>query len=169
MIARYVPDLKNFMNALLGTETFDHFLLKEARIKGDASYLVDGAVDQELYSPGELEERGLSGLPFVPFGMVRPRIFGLVRGKVAPHSLRLVLLLSPENLERTVRAAQSGYAPEDVAGMSINVNYQNGKCLVTNGVSYRTFSMDKGLEREWDAMLLRFFQKHGIETEDAAG
>ena len=42
MLALNIPELKNFMNQLLCSDTFDHFLLKEATIQKDAVWNFDG-------------------------------------------------------------------------------------------------------------------------------
>lgn len=68
MLALNIPELKNFMNQLLCSDTFDHFLLKEATIQKDAVWNFDGTVTPDFYSSEELEEQGLSGLAFLPYG-----------------------------------------------------------------------------------------------------
>ena len=56
MLALNIPELKNFMNQLLCSDTFDHFLLKEATIQKDAVWNFDGTVTPDFYSSEELEE-----------------------------------------------------------------------------------------------------------------
>ena len=59
MLALNIPELKNFMNQLLCSDTFDHFLLKEATIQKDAIWNFDGTITSDFYSEDELEEQGL--------------------------------------------------------------------------------------------------------------
>lgn len=80
MLALNIPELKNFMNQLLCSDTFDHFLLKEATIQKDAVWNFDGTVTPDFYSSEELEEQGLSGLAFLPYGRVRQHCFDLIKG-----------------------------------------------------------------------------------------
>ena len=54
MLALNIPELKNFMNQLLCSDTFDHFLLKEATIQKDAVWNFDGTVTPDFYSSEEL-------------------------------------------------------------------------------------------------------------------
>ena len=61
MLALNIPELKNFMNQLLCSDTFDHFLLKEATIQKDAVWNFDGTVTPDFYSSEELEEQGYPG------------------------------------------------------------------------------------------------------------
>ena len=42
MIALSLPEIKDFMNKLLCTDTFGHFLLKEAVILGSVTWSLDG-------------------------------------------------------------------------------------------------------------------------------
>ena len=49
MLALNIPELKNFMNQLLCSDTFDHFLLKEATIQKDAVWNFDGTVTPDFY------------------------------------------------------------------------------------------------------------------------
>lgn len=60
MLALNIPELKNFMNQLLCSDTFDHFLLKEATIQKDAVWNFDGTVTPDFYSSEELEEQSMT-------------------------------------------------------------------------------------------------------------
>ena len=44
MIALELTDIKTFMNKLLRTEVFDHFLLQEAMITSSATYTINGQI-----------------------------------------------------------------------------------------------------------------------------
>lgn len=107
MLALNIPELKNFMNQLLCSDTFDHFLLKEATIQKDAVWNFDGTVTPDFYSSEELEEQGLSGLAFLPYGRVRQHCFDLIKGKRTPAYFKFVFLLSPDNLSRTLASMQT--------------------------------------------------------------
>ena len=51
MIAIQLLQVKDFMNKLLRTDLFDHFLLSEATIRGKGSYEIDGHLVPDFYSP----------------------------------------------------------------------------------------------------------------------
>ena len=144
MLALNIPELKNFMNQLLCSDTFDHFLLKEATIQ---------------------KEQGLSGLAFLPYGRVRQHCFDLIKGKRTPAYFKFVFLLSPDNLSRTLASMQTPFTPQDVTGMFLNLKFQNGNLMLTTGVSYRIFSTDKSLEHEWDRLVEIFLKNHNIVIE----
>lgn len=166
MIALDISGIKDFMNKLLCTEIFDHFLLKEATIQSSVTWNLEGELNRDFYSTEELEELGLSGLSFLPFGQVRAQCFNLIKGKRTPSYFKFVFLLSPANLSRTLTQTHSSFTPEDITGMFINLKFQHGRLLLTTGISYRIFSTDKSLEQEWDTLIKRFLTNHEISFEE---
>ena len=168
MLAINLPELKGFMNRLLCTDTFDHFLLKEAAIQGSITWTLDGTLNKDFFPAEEWETKELEGLPFAPYGLIRPQCLDLIKGKNAPTYFKFVLLLSPENMARTLEQTHSSFTPGDVSGMFLNLLFSHGKLMLTTGISYRIFSTDKSLEQEWDALILRFLKNHQITFEDSS-
>ena len=166
MIALNLIEIKDFMNKLLCTETFDNFLLREAAICGSCTWEVDGSINTDFYSADELAEQGLEGLSYLPFGHMRPQFFNLIKGKHTPSYFKFVFLLSPVNLARTLEQTHSSFTPDDITGMFLNLKFQHGKLILTTGISYRIFSADKSLEQEWDALVKRFLKNHEIAFEE---
>lgn len=166
MIALDISGIRDFMHTLLCTETFDHFLLKEATIQTGVTWNLEGELNADFYSAEELEEFGLTGLSFLPFGQARAQCFDLIKGKRTPSYFKFIFLLSPANLSRTLAQTQSAFTPEDITGMFINLKFQHGKLLLTTGISYRIFSADKSLEQEWDSLVKRFLTNHQISFEE---
>ena len=167
MIAVELTDVKDFMNKLLRSETFDHFLMQEAVITGAATYTINGQITKGFYSEEELEEQHLVDCRFLPFSMLRGNCFDLIKGKKTPSGFRFVFLLSPSNMEKTITAVGSSYKPADVTGMYINLKYQNQLLSLTTGIAYNIFSTDKTLENEWDKMVLKFLKQNQIAFEEA--
>ncbi len=97
MLALALTNKKDFMNKFLKTEIFDHFLLQEGIVVSFASYVIDGTITKGFYTDTEAEELGIKTFHFLPFSMLRPRIFDLIKGKKAPSSFKFVLMLSPES------------------------------------------------------------------------
>ena len=156
---------KDFMNKFLKTEIFDHFLLQEGIVVSFASYVIDGTITKGFYTDTEAEELGIKTFHFLPFSMLRPRIFDLIKGKKAPSSFKFVLMLSPENQKRTMERIGSSYTPADISAMSMNIKFQNQMLTLTTGISYRIFSTDKTLEPEWDKFVRQFLSQHDISFE----
>ncbi|MBQ8663162.1 MAG: hypothetical protein IJ471_04830 [Eubacterium sp.] len=165
MTAFTISDIKQFMNRLLGSPLFDNFLLSEAMIQTGVTCQIDGSLQKSFYTEEQLEELGITDYPYAPFSLVRGNCFDLMKGKHVPVSFRFVFLLSPENMANTLEHSHSSFTANDISGMFINLNYRGGKLTCTTGISYKTFSMDKTLEQEWDVLVERFFKKSQIEME----
>ena len=166
MIALELTDVKIFMNKLLRSEVFDHFLLQEAVISTGATFQINGQVTKGFYSDEELQELHLTGCRFLPFSMLKTNCFDLIKGKKTPSAFRFVFLLSPSNMEKTIAAVGSSYKPSDITGMYINLKYQNQLLSLTTGIAYNVFSTDKTLESEWDKMVIKFLKQHEIAFEE---
>lgn len=154
MIALEIVDVKDFMNKLLKTEVFDHFLLQEATIQSVATFQIDGTVKIEVW-PEEPHR-------FFPFEQLKTQCFDLIKGKQTPSYFKFVFLLSEENLEKTLASLKSPFTIEDVTAVSMNLRFSNQKLILTTGVSYRIFTMDKSFENEWDRMVSVFLKKNEI-------
>lgn len=166
MIALELTDVKDFMNKLLRSEVFDHFLMQEAVITAAATYTINGQITKGFYSDEELELLHLEGCRFLPFSMLRTNCFDLIKGKKTPSAFRFVFLLSPKNMKNTISAVGSSYTASDVTGMYINLKYQNQMLVLTTGIAYNIFSTDKTLENEWDKMVMKFLKQHEIAFEE---
>lgn len=166
MIALELTDVKDFMNKLLKSEIFDHFLLQEAVITSAATYTLNGQLTKGFYNEEELEELQLKGCRFLPFSMIRGNCFDLIKGKKTPSAFRFVFLLSPSNMEKTLAAVGSSYTSADITGMYINLKYQNQLLSLTTGIAYNIFSTDKTLENEWDKLVSKFLKQHEIAFEE---
>ena len=162
MKAFEMTEQKDFMNRLLCSPLFDNFLISEAAIHSAVSYAVDGHINPDFYSAEELAQQQLEGIPFLPFGRLRPIFFELIRGKHAPSYFKFILQLSPENQKRTVAASGTSIPSSDISAVYLNILYQNGALRMTTGVSYRTFIPDKSFEKEWDRYAENFLKKNGI-------
>ena len=165
MLALQLTEIKDFMNTLLRTETFDHFLLQEAVIQQNVSYVIDGHLNRDFYTQEELEELQLTECRFLPFGLLRTNCFQLIKGKKTPSFFKFVFLLSPENLRNTLKTIGSNFTVNDVSGIFINLKYQNNLLTLTTGVSYTIFSPDKSLEQQWDILVQRFLRQNQISFD----
>lgn len=165
MIALELTDIKLFMNALLNGTIFDNFLLQEAVINSNVSYVIDGHLNKGFYTEEELEELHLTKDSILPFSLLKGNCYELIKGKRTPTAFRFVFLLSRENLEKTLYSLSSSYSPEDISGMYVNIKYQNQLLTLTTGISYKIFSTDKSLEQSWDKMIQKFLNQHQISYE----
>lgn len=165
MIALSILNIKEFMNILLRTETFDSFLLSEGSITTYMTFLLEGRPNTDFFSPEDEPYNQLIQESYVPFSLVRSACFDLIKGKRTPSAFKFVFQLSRENLARTLSSIGGSLSPEDIQGMYLNVNYQNQQLTCTTGISCRVFSMDKSLEHAWDELVKRFLKSHQIPFE----
>ena len=165
MKAFYLKDQKQFMNRLLKSELFDHFLLAEASIHGAISYNVDGHINREFFAPEELAEWTADGSEYLPFSCFRPICYELIRGKHTPLYMKFVFLLSPTNAAKTLASTDTGFSAEDVNGIFMNLTFRDGQMVLTTGVSYRTFTLDRSFDSAWDTLAARFLSSHGIDFD----
>ena len=155
MFAIELLDKRVCMREFLTRGTFDQFLLVEGTLVTDLGWAFDGKRRDGFYSAEEEEALGLTGLAFLPWGMVRPRVYGLIRGDHTPLSFRFVLELSPDVLP-----------PEpDVSARLLTLSFREGRLTATGGLSRQGFSLDRGPEEAWERWLFSFFQKAGIAFE----
>lgn len=166
MLALELTNIKDFMNQFLRSELFDHFLLQEGTIVSAASYTIDGQLNKGYFTQEELEERGLTDCRFLPFSMLRGNVFDLIKGKKTPSAFKFVLLLSPQNLQRTLASIHSSFSEQDITGVFLNIRYQNQLLTLTTGISYNVFSVDKSLDNEWDRLVRQFLKQHEISFEE---
>lgn len=157
-----ITNVKNFMNQLLLTDLFDHFLLSEAVIQGLVTYRIDGHLTSGFLTDDELLEEKLSDLECAPFSMLRTNCYDLIKGKRTPAAFKFVFMLSPENLSNTLTRSESSFTILDLNAVFINIRFQEGVLTCTTGVSYRTFSLDHSFEQSWDVLVQKFLDSHDI-------
>ena len=159
MIALQITELKTFMNALLRTEAFDDFLLQEATLQMAIGYVFDGHINKDFF--GE-DSADATQMDFVTYGEVRPTLFELIKGKRTPLGLQLVLQLSPK---RSAILFPDGLSKYAIKGLNLNIRYDGSKVILTSGINYATFSLDKTPELIWDEALMRLLEQVGIAYE----
>ncbi len=166
MTALSILDVKEFMNILLRSNAFDSFLLSEGSITTYMTFRLDGHCMKDFFSPEEEPYEQLTKEKYVPFSLVRPACFDLIKGRHTPSAFQLVFQLSAENQARTLVSLGSAFSAEEVSGMYLNLRYRNQQLTCTTGVSLQVFSPDKSLEQAWDTLVKRFLKSHQIPFEE---
>ena len=157
-----IENLKEFMNLLLRTDSFDEYLISEAEIKTNALFRIDCRLSKGFYESSELTALTLSEGDPLPYSMMKETLFDLIKGKHLPVSLKLVLSLSPENTEKLILSSGTPLRMEELSGLFLNLSYLGGILRITTGVGYRIFSKDRSLEAAWDTFTRHFLSSHGI-------
>lgn len=143
MILLNLPNVKSAMNSLLASESFDSFVVHEIQLTNDIGLTVKGNMKE--------------------YSAIRPIVLEAVKKRETPSSMRFILSLSPDNIEKTVKSIDTDTDPALISGMYINIAYNNGALNLTTGISYTTFMKDIVLEKEWDRLVPIFLSKQGIE------
>lgn len=150
------------MTHLLLSETFDNFLFIEGEIVTFNTFTIDGYLQKDFYgaSPEDDPKHEYSS-----WKQLRELCFSIIKGKRTPLSFRFVFSLSPENIAKLISQKALDFQVSDVQGLYLNIRFDGTVLQCVTGTSLKTFSMDKSLEREWDAMVPRFLDQKGFAFE----
>ena len=96
---------------------------------------------------------------------LREFCFSLIKGKKKPLGFHFVFSLNSKNISRLIEQKELGLNPADVQGLYLNIRYDGTHLTCVTGTSFKSFMMDKTLEREWDEMVKKFFLKKEIAFE----
>ena len=160
MLSIRISELKKFTSMLFTEDAFDRFCLHDAVFRTAASTVIDGSRNAEFYDEGEAPDE-----PYVLWSEIRPLAYQAIRGSRLPVSFRLVFLTSSQATQAMVR--RSGFSDCEVTSLSLNLSYRDKVLTLTTGVSYNGFSMEKSLEKYWDASVLQFLDKNGLTYTEA--
>lgn len=162
MISLQILDVKNFMNQLLLSDTFDHFQVIEAAVTTHTAFFIDGTIQKNYYTKEELEGLNLEKHPYASWKQLKPLCFNLIKGKKTPLSLKIIFQLSIENMEKLLAQTGVPLSFHDINGLLLNVKYDGSSLSCITGTSLNLFTMDKSLEHAWDDMVRRYFLKKEI-------
>ena len=163
MVALQIQDIKNFMNKLLLSQTFDNFLLVEGSIATYNTFRIEGRIHRDFFTEEEIEERMLTQREFSLWKEVKPFCLELIKGKKTPLNFKFTFQLSTENTARLLTASGiTSILPENISGLLLNVRYDNGALNVITATNLNLFTLDKTLEHAWDDMVRRFLKQQEI-------
>lgn len=157
MISVSITDIKTFMSHLLSRDTFDSFCLMEASVKKEITYHIDGHLNRDFFDSDEMPERSCC-----LWRDARPYVFDMVKGKRLPLHCKIILALPKASVAFLLKESGSSFREEDIEGIYLNINYEPSGLTITTGISYRIFSLDKGLEHSVDDHMKKFLKNKGI-------
>lgn len=166
MKAYRISDLKNFMNKLLLTDSFDYFLLEEGTIVTANTFHIDGHIQKDFYTKEEQEDQNLCPYAFSLWKDIRPFCFQLMKGKRTPLSFKFVLLLMPKHMERILTGGDFIDHGNLVKAFTLAIKYDGSHITLITGLSTTTFLMDKTPEQLWDNAFLKFMGNKQIAWEE---
>lgn len=167
MRAYKITGLKDFMNRLLVSDSFDCFFLEEGIITTFNTFSIDGHIRKEFYSKEEQESGSCPG-GFSSWKDMRPLCFHLMKGKRTPLGFRFVFLLAHGQMERILKDGGFDNQTSILKNFTLTVKYDGSGITLVTGVSTQAFLMDKTPDRLWDSAFARFMENHQIAFEDAS-
>lgn len=139
-----IEDVKEFMSLLFLKEIFDKFQVGSMEVRTFVPISIKGNFFSDWL--GE-EERELYGTcEYVPWKVLRPLAFSLIRGKQTPQMLRINFIHTMEN--------------GDCGGLRIQ--YENNELVCISSYTPANFSLDKSKEQQWDENCSVFLKKNQI-------
>lgn len=165
MLALEMKSTKNFMSALLTSDTFDIFLLEEAVLRTASTFTIDGHLNKEFYTSEEWEDSFIRPYDYMQFKDIKGLCFDMIKGKHTPVSFKFVLQLYPEYISSILEKGTDETDSSGIKALLVTVKFDGSKITLITGVSYHTFVMDKEPEKLWDEGLKRFLLKKGLDFE----
>ena len=165
MISCNIIKLKDFMSKLLTTDCFDSFLLEQATITTYNTFHIDGRLEKDFFSSEEWEDVTLRPYSFSCWSDIRPICFSLIKGKKTPISMKYVLRLKPEHMQRLFESENLSVPKGFVDALIVTIRYNANGMSCTTGVSFSNFLPDKTAEKIWDKAFIQLLNKADIANE----
>ena len=164
MIALKINNIKTFMEKILTTEIFDHYLVEEVTIETFNTFSIDGHINREFYSGTDEETSNASGLSFSRWSELRPICLNLIKGKRTPISFKFVLHADNATKEAVIDKSGSDIEPS-LLNLGVNIRFTKGELILTTGTAYSAFTLDKSTEKAWDNYFPSFLESCEIDNQ----
>lgn len=165
MLALHITSMKQFMNQLLASETFDIFLLEEAVITTANTYTIDGHLNKSFYAKEDLDCGQIPDFEYSPWSSMKGLCFQLIKGRRTPLSFKFIFHLKPALTARLLTQKECSVDPALVKALVMTIRYDGTKAVITTGCAYNTFVMSKEPEAIWDEALLKLLSNKDIPYE----
>ena len=139
-----IEEVKPFMAQLLLQETFDKFCVSVVEIRTIVPITIKGTMSHDWLSPEDAEK--YKELEYIPWKLLRPVVFELIKGKQTPDFLKIQFVYYSEN--------------GDCGGLRVQFEAGTLTCLST--YTPAEFSLDRNAETFWDENCQAFLKKHEI-------
>lgn len=170
-----IKNTKKFMTGLLSEKetAFDQFLVSEVVIAACNTYTIDGHINKQFYSEDDLDilrqQAADNGRIFseemVRWETLKSFCFECIKGKKTPLSLKIILCLSPENVNRFMADIDTSISIDQINNLNVNIKFDGSTLTCTTAVSLNIFTMDRSIENSWDEMFARFLNAHGYDFD----
>lgn len=161
----HVLDVKPFMQLLFQSNQIDTYSFVSGQIQTDMSYQLDGHRNPSFFDEAELELLDETNCTYLPWSIAKDRVFQIIKGKKTPSLLKIVLRASNTMTEELLSTTNSSLKSNDIDGMFINILFQENALNVICGISYKIFTLDKGLEQEFQDKIITLFKSSNISCK----
>lgn len=167
MIAFKIRDIKKMMQTLLYSESFDAFSLQEATVTKAATLILEGRINPSYYTQEDLYSNpDLTGRAYIAFKEARPILGEYIKGDHTPISFKIVLQASAAFVEKLVKDPDFSDDPDNVKALILTFRFENGVLTCLTGTSTRSFSLDKSLDKLWDARIRKSLSHMQISFDE---
>ncbi|MDD6571894.1 MAG: DUF5721 family protein [Thermoflexaceae bacterium] len=160
MISAKITNLKTFTSHLLVKDTFSGWSLVEAQILTHSVFTINGRKNPSYFTQEEQDDTDTGD--YNPWELLRPVCYEIIKGKNLPSYFKFVFRLDACNTKK-ILSSLSDYKESDIDGLFLNIKYENGSLTLTTGTSLKIFTLDKSLDKTFDAFITRFLDDNSIE------
>ena len=160
MIQLIADDTKQFMNCLLRTDAFDQFLLYDMTLDVLHRFEFSGEINASYLSSDE--QALYEGQRYINWLSLKPQITAILTQSHTPSNMKITMSLSKTatlDIQQRLLGESTTYP---VQGFLINLTFDGKRVIVTTGVNYSQFILDKSIEKAFDRMIEKFFKKHEV-------
>lgn len=168
MKAFEIKNTKEFMAKLLASEAFDDFLMLETKLTMATQYVLDGHMQKEFFDTDEWEDKAVVPYSIVEWSRMRPTVFSLIKGTHTPVRFQISMQMKPDKVQKMLQSDEQELAALNnlVSGFYVNIRFEKGKVQLITAVDYKTFTMDKSAEKEFDQYVTQFLSELGIDWNE---
>lgn len=144
-----IENIKKVTSELFAGSGFDEFQVVELSIDSLFSMHIDGHINKEFLTEEELEK---STDTAVRWKTVKHLCYEMLKGTRLPLKFDIVLMMTKTAEEKLAQAAGIGEEANNINGLFLNFMFKDKKLRCTSGVSLNKFTLDRSIEKAWDAM-----------------
>ncbi len=142
-----IKNTKQFMNNLLVGNTFDDLYLSEITIKTYSTFVINGITNTNYYSKEELESERIS--EYQKWSTFKSLCFQIIKGNKAPELIKIIFVV-PKESYKSIFPDITNSELDNISTLYLNIKFEHNTLVVTNGLSYKTFTLDKDIDKQWD-------------------
>ena len=165
MIALMISNKKDFMARLLTTDLFDSFLVEEATIDTFNTFHIEGKIHREFYKNDDDYSEDNTLPEYSSWSDLKTTCFDLIKGKRTPLGFKFTFHPSNDIKAKVLANAGLPVNPEDVL-LGLNIRFSSGNIILTTGCAFKTFTLDKTIEKAWDEFIPSFLNNSNIDTQE---